>query len=95
MLEVHIGKSHSDILQFVICEHEADNLEALETHLFTCEVFSCNHCKLKMKDLKNMKEHIIEEHEGGNGMLCDFTHTKMDSNDFTEVGNIGYFLYEV
>jgi hypothetical protein len=48
-----------------------------------------------MKDLKNMKEHIIEEREGGNGIFCDFTHIKMDNNDFTEVSSIGYFMYEV
>ena len=41
-----------------------------------------------LKDLENMKEHINAEH-GGNGIFCDFTHTKMDSNDFTEVSNIG------
>ena len=52
-MEVYIGKSHSEILESGICEHKADDLEALETHLFTCELFRCNHCKLKMKDLKN------------------------------------------
>ena len=93
-MELHIEKYHSDILECGICEYKAEDLEALETHLFTCELFRCNHCKLMMKDLKNMKEHINAEH-GGNGIFCDFTHTKMDSKDFTEVSSIGYFLYQV
>ena len=68
-MEVHIGKSHSDVLECCICEYKAGDLEALETHIFTCEVFLCNHCKLKMKDLKNMKEHISEEHSGNSIFL--------------------------
>ena len=52
-MEVHIDKSHSDILECGICEHTADDLENLETYLFTCELFRCN-----------MKEHINAEHGG-------------------------------
>ena len=38
-MDVHSGKFHSKKFECGLCDHEARNLENLETHLFTCEMF--------------------------------------------------------
>jgi hypothetical protein len=38
-MEVHIGKQHSDKSECGLCDLEVDNLENLELHLTTCEMY--------------------------------------------------------
>jgi hypothetical protein len=40
-MEVHLGKEHSANFECGLCEVEAKDLENLEMHLFTCEIYEC------------------------------------------------------
>ena len=37
-MEVHVGKSHSEIKECGLCEYEAKDSENLNLHLATCEI---------------------------------------------------------
>ena len=45
-----------------LCDFEATNLENLEIHLVTCEIYQCDNCKTKFKSIKDIKEHIEEKY---------------------------------
>ena len=57
---MHVGKVHSEYLECGLCEFKADNLENLEMHLFTCEIYECNNCKSREKTLSDVKTHITK-----------------------------------
>ena len=62
-ITVHVGREHGDIFECGLCEHIAEDLEALDTHLFTCEVYKCNTCETVFKNLGDLKSHLITEHD--------------------------------
>ena len=45
-----------------LCEWRCDNLENLETHLKSCEVYECEKCDERFSLLKDVKIHIENEH---------------------------------
>ena len=90
-LEVHSGKCCNENIECGLCELRFENLEVLEIHLTTCEIYECADCLEKYKCLSDMKNHIKEEHENGNG----FNHMKMDREDNTKVNFKAYAFSEV
>ena len=46
-----------------MCEFVAPDRVALETHLFTCEMYVCNSCDKKCKTSADLKTHIKDKHE--------------------------------
>ena len=90
-LEVHSGKCCNDYIECGLCELRFDSLEVLEIHLTTCEIYECADRLEKYKCLSDMKSHIKEEHENGNG----FNHMKMDREDSTKVNFKAYSFSEV
>ena len=63
-MEVHRGKVHSEQFECGLCELIANDLENLETHLTTCEIYQCNSCDLSFRNLPDLKTHLQNEHEG-------------------------------
>ena len=60
--QVHVGKGCSDNFECGLCDQTFENLEILETHLSTCEVYECgeslnNECFYRDKHLSEMKKH--------------------------------------
>ena len=90
-MEVHLGKHHSEKYECGLCDFEAGNLENLETHLNTCEVFQCDwdkeKCKKRFKTLTDIKKHFLEDHNKEYGYL---EHLKLDRNDCNEVSEKAY-----
>ena len=71
-MEVHFGKNHSEC---GLCEYKAQDLEELELHLFTCEIYECYKCELRVKKLSDMKRHKDENHVNFGVWI---THAKLD-----------------
>ena len=81
-IDVHVGKVHSEYLECGLCEFKADNLENLEMHLFTCEIYECNNCKSREKTLSDVKTYIKKDHINH---LVQVWHMKMDRTKCEEV----------
>ena len=69
------SKLHSEKINCGLCNYEASELESLETHMNTCEIYKCSDCKKIVKTLADMKNHLRNEH---NGKVVYITHSKMD-----------------
>ena len=88
-MEVHIGMHHSEKLGCGLCDLEVSNLENLELHLTTCEMYQCYTCdkRFKTNQVRDLKKHIVDEHKRTNGII---EHLKMDRNDCSEVSVTEY-----
>ena len=45
--------------------------EDLETHLNTCEIYRCSKCKKKEKTIKDIENHVINEHDSEKYIMID------------------------
>ena len=63
--EVHMGRSHTNILDCGLCDAEFNKLEDLNHHLTTCEVYMCRYCRTKETTLFDIKKHVKENHIDG------------------------------
>ena len=57
-----------------LCEWKSDNLENLDIHLKSCEVYECQGCDQRFCSLTDVKLHIEEEH----GKETSLLHLKMN-----------------
>ena len=57
---VHPWRGHGENFECVLCELNAEDLESLDTHLLTCEVYKCNKCGNVFKNLQDLKQHSQE-----------------------------------
>ena len=62
-IEVHVGKDHGENFECGLCEFVAKDLEALEIHLCTCEIYKCEKCADVFKHLSELKTHFVKYHE--------------------------------
>ena len=86
-IEVHLGKSHSDKFEFGLCEYVAKDLEALDMHLFTCEIYQCEECEKRFKNITDMKEHFTNEH---GDLYSTLIHAKQSQADHDEIDMVEY-----
>ena len=82
-MEMHVGKNHREDLECGICECKFDNLEVLEMHQVTCEVYQCGNseCKERVKTISEIKKHLVEVH----GHPMQVVHLKIDREDSQQV----------
>ena len=64
-----------------LCDIEEQNIENLDIHTFTCEIYRCNFCQQVFKTISDIKTHMNKDHNG-NGSLRHF---------YCERGNQEYF----
>ena len=62
-IEAHVRQIHEKTFDFCICEYVTKDDEELEMHLNSCEIYTCDICKEKMKNLSKLKTHLQENHE--------------------------------
>ena len=62
-MDVHIGKNHAEKFECGLCEFEAGDIEALNLHMFTCEIYLCETCDINFMTLADLKEHLMKEHK--------------------------------
>ena len=68
--------SNSKLFKCGLCDFEAKNLESLELHLKTCEIYECEECGFVSQSLAGMKKHRSEKNT-----KCESStvfHIKMD-----------------
>ena len=82
-LEVHYERIHSGYYDCALCDYRAANEESLNTHLFTCETFTCENCepKVMVKTLPEMKAHLTSEHTEKTNII----HLKLDRTNVDKV----------
>ena len=82
-MKVYIGKHHSETYECGLCDVETKDLENLEIHLVSCEVYKCAGCSIKFNSIKDVKEHNIEK---GYADGWHFVyHLKLERNNPSEV----------
>ena len=55
-MEVHLGKTHSDIFECGLCDFEAKDTSMLEMHLFSCQIYVCYECDDRSQNLTDLKK---------------------------------------
>ena len=74
-IEVHHGRCHNEDFECGLCEYKAGNIENLNIHLSTCEIYECDNCFFRVKVLSHMEDHMDEKHAQEN---LNIIHGKVD-----------------
>ena len=82
-MKMHVKRNHSEIISCGMCNFEANQIETLDTHTFTCEMYKCNVCKLPFLHLHTLKSHMKNEHYGS-GCLSHFKRQLINQEFFDE-----------
>ena len=82
-MEVHVGRKHCETFDFGLCDFVARNLESLDIHLNTYEIYECDPCYEKLKTLADLKKHKLNGHEEGGSLMI--TYAKIDRNNSEEI----------
>ena len=85
-LEVHYQREHSGYFECAFCEYSAKDEEGLNTHLHTCETFTCEVCepKFMVKKLPDLITHLLSNHSN-NLKNTNIIHIKMDRKNVDKV----------
>ena len=68
-----------------MCENDFANLETLEMHLKTCEIYKCRYCQKRETSISAIKEHFKEHtYIDHSGMLDHIKISRKDQNKVTE-----------
>ena len=65
-LDVHVERKHSGNFKCVICGFTAKDEDHLNTHLHTCETYTCDFCfpdRVTVTYLSDMIKHLKIKHE--------------------------------
>jgi hypothetical protein len=89
--EVHMGKVHTKNYECGLCDVGLKNLENLEIHQSTCEMYRCRSCGKKEKTISDIKKHTQLFH--GPSSIID--HLKLCRNDQQEVNEQMYWDFEL
>ena len=57
-IEVNLAKLHGENFECGLCENTANDLETLDTHLGTYEIYKCKICGEQVLKLTNIKTHV-------------------------------------
>ena len=57
-LQIHNGKSHSQNIDCGLCDFPAKDIETLNMHLKTCEIYECANCEHVTKSISSIKKHM-------------------------------------
>ena len=91
-LKIHsYTHSFTDTRTKQICENCDFELESLEVHLKTCEVYDCGLCLNREKNISYMKKHIKDYHKQEGSMR----HIKMDRNNVCDISSKNYSLSDL
>ena len=93
-MEVHLAKHHNDKFECGMCEYVAKDLDNLEIHLSTCEIYTCTKCKTKFKNLPHLKTHFEKEHETKDSFV-EVYHVKQSRENKEEFEEKNYFYREL
>ena len=78
---IHEGKEH-DKFTCGLCDYKAKDMDSLELHLTTCEIYSCKECDFYSRQIADIKNHE-KENTGKCDQKCTW-HVKLDRNNQEE-----------
>ena len=82
-MEVHVSKFHAEEIECGMCEQETKDLESLETHLVTCQIYECKYCEERFQSISELKKHISEDHKGQE--FIKILHAKLDISNTDKI----------
>ena len=82
-MEMHIKRLHSETITCGMCDFEANEIESLDTHTFTCEMYKCNECNQTFLHLDDIGKHMRNMH-GEYGSLSHFKRQLFNHEYFDE-----------
>ena len=77
-LEVHSARIHSGNFEFGLCGFVSKDEDHLNTHLHTCETFTCSYCTPTL--VSEVTSHLSFKH-AKNSKDINIIHIKMDRKD--------------
>ena len=80
-MEVHIGRLHSEKTEFGLCNYEANNMDNLNLHISTCEIYTCEACCFRTKNLHDIKDHLNNVHISIGTEWDEIIHAKVNRKD--------------
>ena len=83
-LEVHSGKKHSGNFECGLCGYKGEDIDSLETHIHTCETYTCKYCEITFQNITDMKSHLSSRHPK-HIKHTDIDHIKMDRKNSEKV----------
>ena len=92
-MEVHVGKMHSENFECGLCDNKFKDIEALNMHMATCEIYECNGCYFRVKTLADIKKHFQNKHEDDEDVKI--THGKVNRKCGEEIDDTEYFIHEL
>ena len=84
-MKMHTKRIHSETITCGMCDFETKQIECLDTHTFTCEMYTCNECfpKQSFSTLDDIGMHMRNEH-GAYGSLSHFKRQLNNQEFFDE-----------
>ena len=82
-MKMHFKRLHSETISCGMCEYQAADLETLDIHTFTCELYKCEKCDKRLYSFSDIKRHIEKEHKGYSS-LRHYYRWKSNEEFFTE-----------
>ena len=83
-MSLHIGKAHGENFECGLCEYIAEDLETLDVHLFTCNIYKCSRCEPKFKKLSDVRTHLETDHADLAEMFWNIQHIKQSRENENE-----------
>ena len=82
-IDIHFGKEHGENFICGLCDYRLNDLQALEMHLKTCEIFRCVKCGYVAINLHDIKLHFQTDHKGENNRRV--AHIKLTRESTEEI----------
>ena len=86
-MRVHATRKHSENFECQLCKYDATDMENLDLHLFTCELYRCENCSFECNQLSDIKTHINNMHANKKDkrdiFLEHFKQCRNNSEEFT------------
>ena len=95
-MQIHFGKNHnSGNIECGLCDFQAKDLECLEMHLKTCEIYECANCIKVFKHLSDIRKHMTDKENVDSCGLSNIFHVKIDRNNSSEASYKEYTQKEL
>ena len=86
------AKTHYDTLECGLCDFKSKDIENLETHISTCEIYECDQCYFRVTKIYDIKTHMTEKHETDNVKIL---HGKQDRNNEEEIDVTEHWRFDL
>jgi hypothetical protein len=87
---LHIGRLHSEKLEFGLCNYKANSIDNLNLHISTCETYSCEPCCFRTKNLHDIKDHLNNVHTAIGTQGDEIIHAKVNRKDSELIDQVNH-----